>query len=413
MFLKECMCMCAYICEEKGMNIMKGFMMKRVVGGVICAVFTITGVLTAGQIAKDDVIYAGGTSATVWVINGLDLSTWYSKNAGSDVTAVAFQRDGDIVVGTKGGTVKIYDSGLTVEKATASLDADQPAAAREITSLAVQSDDSVVVGMRTYNGSVFVLDPNDLSYISRQSWFGGSSNPLVLVAVQSNDNTVIAVDNGYNDTQLWLRTWDPTVGIANNNTIVGVPTGLALQSDGRVILGTTWNNGTLYLCNAQTISTTYYQEYLSSAANPQVYVAVQSNDNIIAACGNMKVWRSDKDFSSASRVTTDLYGGPLSSVSIQSDDEIVVTGDRNGGTVFLMHKNFASAELPYKEAGFFGLPGKAVAWNPKAFGCEDIWKTGQGLPGDLDHNCKVNFKDFAMFASSWLKCNNPDQSQCN
>ncbi len=40
-------------------------------------------------------------------------------------------------------------------------------------------------------------------------------------------------------------------------------------------------------------------------------------------------------------------------------------------------------------------------------GCESICRLGP-VVGDLDNDCKVDFKDFAIFASRWLKCTDPN-----
>ena len=34
------------------------------------------------------------------------------------------------------------------------------------------------------------------------------------------------------------------------------------------------------------------------------------------------------------------------------------------------------------------------------------------LPGDFNHDCYVNFEDFAYFAQNWLGCTNPTDSNC-
>jgi hypothetical protein len=47
-----------------------------------------------------------------------------------------------------------------------------------------------------------------------------------------------------------------------------------------------------------------------------------------------------------------------------------------------------------------------AAWQPHS--CAEIRDRGlAGSAGDMDVNCKVNFKDFAMFALNWASCNDP------
>ena len=49
--------------------------------------------------------------------------------------------------------------------------------------------------------------------------------------------------------------------------------------------------------------------------------------------------------------------------------------------------------------------------------CQEAWELGYGLPGDLDHDCRVDLDDFAQIADTfsdlfpviqdWLLCNDP------
>ena len=45
--------------------------------------------------------------------------------------------------------------------------------------------------------------------------------------------------------------------------------------------------------------------------------------------------------------------------------------------------------------------------------CAMLWETDQGLAADLDHNCRVNLLDFAMFVGQWMMCNDPQDPTCN
>jgi hypothetical protein len=44
-----------------------------------------------------------------------------------------------------------------------------------------------------------------------------------------------------------------------------------------------------------------------------------------------------------------------------------------------------------------------------ADGCE---LHGVFAPGDINKDCLVNFEDFAILATDWLKCSNPDLPEC-
>ena len=44
--------------------------------------------------------------------------------------------------------------------------------------------------------------------------------------------------------------------------------------------------------------------------------------------------------------------------------------------------------------------------------CADVHSRGYGLEADLDADCEVNLADFAIFASQWLMCDNPEDQNC-
>jgi hypothetical protein len=44
--------------------------------------------------------------------------------------------------------------------------------------------------------------------------------------------------------------------------------------------------------------------------------------------------------------------------------------------------------------------------------CEQVWASGYGNSADLNKNCRVDFKDFAVFAQQWLLCNIPNVTGC-
>jgi hypothetical protein len=52
-----------------------------------------------------------------------------------------------------------------------------------------------------------------------------------------------------------------------------------------------------------------------------------------------------------------------------------------------------------------------TAWQPKS--CADMQARGLGLPGDMTGNCKIDFADFASFASQWRLCNDPKDPKCS
>ena len=44
--------------------------------------------------------------------------------------------------------------------------------------------------------------------------------------------------------------------------------------------------------------------------------------------------------------------------------------------------------------------------------CAERWDIGLGITADLNKDCKVDFADFAGFALSWRKCNDPCDPDC-
>lgn len=52
-----------------------------------------------------------------------------------------------------------------------------------------------------------------------------------------------------------------------------------------------------------------------------------------------------------------------------------------------------------------------LAWQPRD--CEEVWDRGGGIVADMDKDCDVDFRDFAMLASYWLLCNDPGSSDPN
>ena len=44
--------------------------------------------------------------------------------------------------------------------------------------------------------------------------------------------------------------------------------------------------------------------------------------------------------------------------------------------------------------------------------CADVWTIGAGLPEDLNQDCVIDFKDFAIVAESWMVCNAPADPNC-
>ncbi len=61
---------------------------------------------------------------------------------------------------------------------------------------------------------------------------------------------------------------------------------------------------------------------------------------------------------------------------------------------------------------FSRIQAHYYAWQPH--NCPELWDRGFGgkYAGDIDHNCKVNFVDFAELALDWARCNEPNTPGC-
>ena len=61
--------------------------------------------------------------------------------------------------------------------------------------------------------------------------------------------------------------------------------------------------------------------------------------------------------------------------------------------------------------GWVRLNSMEVRYNG-VYDCQQVWDDGYGKAADLNNDCHVDFNDFAMLASQWMQCNNPDPSKC-
>jgi hypothetical protein len=52
-----------------------------------------------------------------------------------------------------------------------------------------------------------------------------------------------------------------------------------------------------------------------------------------------------------------------------------------------------------------------AAWQPSS--CAEAIERGLDLKGDLDGDCDVDFRDYALFAAQWMQCNNPANPNCD
>ncbi|HBG27893.1 MAG TPA: hypothetical protein DDX75_12460 [Phycisphaerales bacterium] len=95
--------------------------------------------------------------------------------------------------------------------------------------------------------------------------------------------------------------------------------------------------------------------------------------------------------------------------------ELVVSlaGTSNKAVALIDEINFTR---PYKTPNGHITRGDVwsftTAASPELLTCNDVFAAGYGLPGDINEDCYIDLKDFAIIAYDWLACNIPDETNC-
>ena len=161
------------------------------------------------------------------------------------------------------------------------------------------------------------------------------------------------------------------------------------------------------------------------------YINVQISDKYIVWQANAEIFYYDGN--SITQVTDNNYEDkldPWPSNHNISGKNIVWLGETktNIRDVFFYDGNSVTQLTDYNSRS---------AQNPKIFGTHIIWTTysndtytvyfakmdspstcveaismGYLLDGDCDKNCKVDLRDFALFADNWLECIDPNDEIC-
>jgi hypothetical protein len=96
-------------------------------------------------------------------------------------------------------------------------------------------------------------------------------------------------------------------------------------------------------------------------------------------------------------------GNELSHIMLGAENDIGYTYNQYAGYIdeFAIYPGVLSA---------CRVAAHYKAWQPK--NCADLQARGLGLPADMDKNCRIDFNDFAIFATDWRKCNDPCDPLC-
>jgi hypothetical protein len=225
-----------------------------------------------------------------------------------------------------------------------------------ITSLAVMSNDNIVVGVdNTTNGQIFVRDPVTLLAATGTPPGGELFGPVFDVDVLSDDSIVVGVNNTTNG-QVFVR--DPitlalAAGTEPGGTILGPVTSVAVNSLDQIAVGTdnrtlggNPNEGQVLLRESTGIlGPVPGTPGGGTLLGPVLSVAIQSDDDIAVGTTNSLLLREGSGMLGPVTGTPGAgvnVGFPVTALAIQSDDEIAVGttvtaggGDNLTGQFFL------------------------------------------------------------------------------
>jgi hypothetical protein len=237
------------------------------------------------------------------------------------------------------------------------------------------------------------------------------------------------------------KIWNTSETAANNTaTTIGnfsfsaTPTSLYISNSGcgftgRVLGTGTYASGVGYYSSAyNNFSAPITASYngpapVDAAATPNYRLIIDINSISIyvgaQTTSTVKIARWDEVTSghlqASSAITIGSVGGSWSNVSHYDrlswnpdDFSIAMAGVNNSVTrTFDILNTGSTTDKRFVEG--FEVTGSVQLIYDKA-GCGDL---DHPYPaGDINHDCYVNFKDFATLASKWLYCNNPD-APCN
>jgi hypothetical protein len=398
--------------------------MKRV---ILCLVL-VSITCSAGVAKIDDILLANQfDGGKAWLLDGTTLADKIDAIFGSEITAVAYQSSGRMVIAfpDNGGTVQVREPNFALVYSQVGLGT--------INALVVNHHDQVLIGVNEPNvaddtnpngynyGTVWLLNP-DLTVRNQSINYGGAVRAL---AVQSSDRVVVGSDyvNGS------VVIMDPNLNyqISQQVNFTGDP-----QWQGKIVALAVQSNDNVVVASYPMGATTYSELWLRKANDltaglNQIYgfdlingLAVQSNDNIVVSSNlwNGTVWVSDPGLWTGGVALACQYGfGPIKAIALQSNNNIVIgtEDDVDGSDVGLLWTRDPLLNWVGQVPNFGGAI-TAIAVQPQTY-----------LPMDLNKDKYVNLKDLALlaqawtgnfadvatFAKEWLMCTDETNLNCN
>ncbi|MHB9071346.1 MAG: autotransporter outer membrane beta-barrel domain-containing protein [Sedimentisphaerales bacterium] len=99
------------------------------------------------------------------------------------------------------------------------------------------------------------------------------------------------------------------------------------------------------------------------------------------------------------------------SLAVTANNNVVI-GLYNGNVYVRSLLDIAGSDITMPVD--LGGPVIGLETNPEPMpNCIELIARGQGLVGDLNNDCYVNFSDLAEFAMNWTKCNAPENDNCD
>jgi hypothetical protein len=227
--------------------------------------------------------------------------------------------------------------------------------------------------------------------------------PTGLAFNPSNPGEIIVVADYDSGTKTQLARWNTNAtnsyAVANNN--LGVPYGSAYYFPGIAARG--WTAG-IYLAAAGSV----FQKFDPTGLD------IMGGDVSVGGAGAITSTSTDL-FLTGYTTANNTYGyiQRLSdSALIASGIQLAPKGITNDGTN-LWATLYNESLIAHYDAVSGALLGSFGVGEPVGIAYTSIWYCTSPVVGDLNLDCKVDFKDFAMMAAEWLECTRTSSMLCN